>query len=183
MKTLVVYYSFTHNNELLAKAIQKRLNCDIHKIEEVRRRTGLKIMLDLILNRNPRIKPHTYSVVSYEQCIFVAPIWAGKIASPLKTFLLQEKYHINHYSFITVCGGAPWQKEKLTKGLTKLLEREPGLVQELWINDLLSEEKKDTIKYTSGYRIQSTDLEIFERKIDEFVGGLEASYGLKQVVV
>lgn len=182
MKTLVVYYSFTHNNELLAKAIQKRLNCDIHKIEEVKRRTGLTILLDLILNRSPRIKPHPYSISSYEQCIFIAPVWAGKIASPLKTFLLQEKYHINRYSFITVCGGAPHQKEKLIKGLIKLLEQEPGQVQELWINDLLPEEKKDTIKYTSGYRIQSKDLEKFARKIDEFVSGLEASYRLKQVV-
>jgi len=182
MKTLVVYYSFTHNNELLAKAIQKRLNCDIHKIEEVTRRTGLKILLDLILNRSPRIKPPPYSISSYEQCIFVAPIWAGKIASPLKTFLLQEKYHINRYSFITVCGGAPQQKEKLIKGLTKLLEQEPGQVQELRINDLLPEGKKDTIKYTSGYRIQLNDLEKFDRKIDEFMSGLEASYQPKQAV-
>ncbi len=181
MKTLIVYYSFTRNNELLAKAIQARLNCDILKIEEVTKRNGFKILLDLMLNRKPRIKPHPYSISSYEQCIFVAPIWAGEIASPLKTFLLQEKDHINCYSFISVCGGAPQQKEKLVKSLVKLLEQEPGLVQELWINDLLPEEKKDTIKYTSGYRIQSKDLEKFGGKIDEFVEGLEASCQLKQV--
>lgn len=182
MKTLIVYYSFTRNNELLAKTIQQRLNCDIYRIEEVTKRTGFKILLDLILDRTPRIKPHPNSVSAYEQCIFVAPIWAGRIASPLKTFLLQEKDHIKRYSFITVCSGAPQQKEKLAKSLTGLLGKEPGQVRELWINALLPEGKKDTIKYATGYRIQSNDLDKFERNIDEFVSGVDESYRLKQVV-
>lgn len=183
MKTLVVYYSFTRNNELLARTIQKRLNCDIYKIEETGKRTGLKILIDLVFNRKPRIKQHPHTISSYEQCVFVSPIWAGKIASPLKTFLLQEKYNINRYSFITLCGGGSGeQKDKLVKRFTKLLEQEPGLVQELWINDLLPQEKKNTIKYTSGYRIQSSDLEKFDREIDDFVNSLESSYRLKQVI-
>ena len=55
MKTLIAYYSFTHNNEVLAKDLQKKLNCDIHKIEEPGKRTGFTILLDLIFNRNPEI--------------------------------------------------------------------------------------------------------------------------------
>lgn len=181
MKTLIVYYSFTHNNELLAKSIQRRLKCDILNIEAVKRRTGLKIMLDLLFDRRPRLQPYP-SVSSYEQFIFMAPIWAGKIASPMITFLLQEKHHISRYSFITVCGGAPQQKEKLTKNLTALLGCEPEIVQELWTNDLLPKGYRDTIKFASGYRIQPEDLEQFEGKIDEFVRSLDVSHRSKQVV-
>ncbi len=182
MKTLIVYYSFTHNNELLAKAIQKRLNCDIYRIEETRKRNGLTILFDLVFNRTPKIKAYPYFLSAYDQCIFIAPIWAGKIASPLKAFLLEEKHHINRYAFITVCGGAPKQKEKLIEGLTKLLEQRPGSVVELWVNDLLQEKQKNTVKYTSGYRIQLNDLDKFNSRIEDFVKGLESSNKLKQVV-
>lgn len=172
MKTLIVYYSFTRNNEMLAKALQQRLECDIHKIEEVKPRKNISIFLDLLFNREPTIRPTPCLVSLYDQCIFVAPIWAGKIASPLKAFLKEEKYHINRYSFITVCGGNAGQKEKLVKSLTQLLEQPPGAVQELWINDLLPKDKKNTIKYTSGYRLQSGDLKKFDPAIDKFVSGL-----------
>ena len=179
MKTLVVYYSFTHNNEMLAKAIQKRLGCDILRIEEIKKRTGFTILLDLIFNRKPKIRTADLDISSFDQCIFVAPIWAGKIASPLKTFLRQEKYHINHYSFLTICGGYPGQKDKLLKNLTRILEQEPGRIGELWVNDLLPKEKRNTIKYTSGYRIDEDDLISLDSKINGFLDGLEGSYSLK----
>lgn len=183
MKTLIVYYSFTHNNEMLAKVIQARLSCDVHRIEEVTKRTGLKIMLDLMFNRKPRIKSHPYSISSYEQCIFVSPVWAGKIATPLKTFLMQEKRNIKRYSFITVCGGgAPQQRENLAANMAELVGQAPVLVQELWISDLLTEQKEGAVKYTSGYSIQPQDLEKFSGKIDEFLKDLAASHQVKQVV-
>lgn len=170
MKTLIVYYSFTHNNEMLAKYLQKKLACDLLKIETVRPRNSFSILLDVIFNRKSKIKPHSKSVKAYDHCIFLSPIWAGKIASPLKSFLLQEKNNINQYSFITVCGGGNAdQKAKLTDDMANLLQRKPALVQELWINDLLTEEKKNTIKYTSGYRLEEKDLALFHTKIEAFL--------------
>lgn len=184
MKTLIVYYSFTNNNELLARTLQAKLNCDILMIEEVTKRTGFKIMLDLILDRTPKIKPHPFSIDSYELCIFIAPVWAGKIASPLKSFLVQEKNRINTYSFITICGGgAREQKEKLTESLTEIVGQKPGIVKELWTNDLLADEEKDTIKYTTGYRIQQKDLQKFSREIDDFVTALKEPRRRRDVVV
>lgn len=182
MKTLIAYYSFTNNNELLAKAIQKKLNCDIYRIEEPTKRTGFRIMLDLILKRTPKIKPHPYSISAYEQCILMAPVWAGKVASPLRTFLLQEKNHINRYSFITICGGAPQQREKLIADLSELVGQRPTSVQELSINDLLPEEQKNS-KSISGYRVQLRDLDKFNSTIDDFLKGLEAPFQVKPAVV
>lgn len=174
MKTLIVYYSFTRNNEQLASTLRARLSCDVCKIEEKRKRTGLTILLDLVFNRDSGIKPHPHVISSYDHCIFIAPVWAGKIATPLKSFLKYEKYNINSYSFITVCGGMPKQKEKLKMQLTKLAEKAPLQIEELWVNDLLTEEKKNTIRNTSGYRIQPDDLKTFSKKIDDFINKLEA---------
>ncbi len=169
MKTLIVYYSFTHNNEFLAKELQRKLNCDLYRIEERKKRSGFTIMLDLIFHRKPAIKPYPYPIGSFDHCIFVAPVWAGNVASPLKTFLSEHKYFIKDYSFITVCGGYPGQKDKLTRGLTQLVEHEPKAVQELWVNDLLPDDMKNTIKFTSGYRLQEQDLWVFESQITTFL--------------
>jgi flavodoxin len=170
MNTIIVYYSFTNNNEQLAKHLQEKLHCDILKIETVRKRTGLSIMLDLIFGRKPAIRPHEMSMAQYDRFIFVAPVWAGKIASPLKSFLYAENNSIVHYAFITLCGGGQQsQRQKLEAELTAILETPPENVTELWVKDVVEAKTMDTAKFTSAYRIEPKDLEFFAGKIDEFI--------------
>ena len=159
MKTIIVYYSHTHNNEILAGDIQKKLSCDILKIEEVKKRTGFTILLDLLFDRTPTLKGHAASLNLYDDFIFVGPIWASKIASPLKAFLLKEKKYIKHYSFISLCGGVKGQLEKINKQLLLILQHEPEAIKELCINDLPVSERKNAAKY----------LESFKDRIDEFL--------------
>lgn len=181
MKTLIVYYSYTNNNEALANVIRQKLKCDILRIEEVKKRNGFTIVLDLLFNRTPKIKPCSSDIALYNQYIFIAPIWAGKIASPMRSFLIRDRFYISNYSFITLCGGQPGQKEKLVTSLTRLLGHEPGIVQELRINDLLSEDKRNTVKYTSGYHVQPGDMQKFDAAIDDFLNSVEALYELKRM--
>ena len=169
MKTLIVYFSYTKNNKFLACQLQKNLLCDIFEIEEERKRTGLTILLDLIFDRRPKLKDSGVSLSLYENVIFVAPIWAGKIASPLKSFLLKESGHIRSYSFISVCGGTKGQAEKINNELKNITGLDPIVVKELWINDLLPSDKKNSVKYTSGYRILPADLERFSEGIEALV--------------
>ncbi|HEY9489932.1 MAG TPA: hypothetical protein VIQ51_16450 [Chryseosolibacter sp.] len=169
MKTLIVYYSFTQNNEKLAKHLHKMLNCDIVKLETVRQRSGLSIILDLMFHRSPALKTVPYYLRDYDHVIFIAPIWAGRIAMPLKAFLAKEKSNIKRYSFVTVCGGTPGQKEKIKKELASVLNIMPENVIELWINNLLPADKKDTIKYTSGYRIESEEFLKFEKELQPVI--------------
>jgi len=58
MKTLIVYYSFTQNNEALAKMIQTRLDCEMFKIETIRKRSSFSIFLDAVFGRKPAIRMH-----------------------------------------------------------------------------------------------------------------------------
>jgi flavodoxin len=170
MKPLIAFYSFTHNNNLLAKHLQNELNCDMLEIREEKTRKKISILLDLIFNRTPKIKTYLHQVAGYDHCILISPIWAGKIATPLKSFLLKEKENIKDYSFIAVCGGGnPNQKEKIAGQLATLTSQRPTSVCELWINDLLPKEKQGTIKYTSGYRIGDADLNAFSEKINRFL--------------
>jgi flavodoxin len=170
MKNLIVYYSFTQNNEKLADYMQKKLNCDSVKIETIKKRNGFSILLDLVFKRKPELKTIPYYLGDYDHVIFIAPVWAGKIAMPMTSYMMNEKRNIKSYSFITLCGGGnPNQKSKIQSELVSILEKEPSNVLELWINDLLTAEKKNSVKYTSGFRIEPAGVGQFEDKLRDFI--------------
>ena len=184
MKTLIVYYSFTESNEVLALHLQKRVGCEILKIEELKRRTLLTILLDLLLKRNPAIKTRPCSVHDYDHLILIAPIWGAKVASPLKSFILRERANIKRYSFLTFCGGVTGQKEKIERQLTNLSGKDPVNVTELWISDLpMTKEKRASIKWNEGYRMSGDDMKYFESKIEAFLGliGVGQAENLKAI--
>jgi flavodoxin len=170
MKNLIVYYSFTKNNEKIAEYFRNQLSCHIAKIETVRKRSGLSILFDLMFNRKPAVKAIPFYLWNYEHVIFIAPIWAGKIAMPLKTFLLNEKANIKKYSFVTVCGGGnASQKAKVEKQLIELTGKVPEKVVELWVSNLLPIQKQGTVKSVTGYRIQPADFAQFDQQIQEIL--------------
>lgn len=167
MKTLIAYYSFTENNEKLAEYLQKRINCAIVRVETVKNRNSFSILLDLIFNRVPETKTISCSLKDYDHVIFLAPIWAGKIAMPMKSFLVKEKSNIAEYSFITICGGGnPDQKQKIRKQLAEVIQKEPLDVVELWVNKLFPQ---GGVKPTSALRIDETDLNKFQAEIGNFL--------------
>ena len=165
MKTLVVYYSFSGNNRLLAQHLQKRLNADLQEIAEVKPRTGFTILLDVFFRRTPKIVASRINWPQYSRVILLAPIWAGRIASPLKAFLRLAKQHLPQYCFISLCGTG--HNKNLKKELTQLTGQEPEFVLELSVNDLLPPEKKNKIKYTSGYKVQPADLKYFDAALEK----------------
>jgi flavodoxin len=170
MKTIIVYYSNTHNNELLAYHLQKKLSCKVLKIEEVRKRIGLTIFLDILFSRNPKLKDHGISLGQYEHFILIAPIWAGKIASPMRSFMKKERKCITSYSFITLCGGVTGQIEKIRAELNVILEQHPTMVEELWISSLQLGAAK-----IPNYHIKEDDLKCFSKQIEKFVETQPAS--------
>ncbi|GEO07113.1 flavodoxin [Adhaeribacter aerolatus] len=165
MKTLIVYYSFSGNNRLLAQHLQKKLSTDLQEIAEQKSRNGFSILLDVLFRRTPKILEPAITWPQYSQLIFLAPIWAGRIASPLKAFIRLTKQHLPQYSFITLCGTG--HNKNLRKELTQLTGKEPEFILELMVNDLLPPEKKNKIKYTSGYKVQPADLEYFDTSLDK----------------
>lgn len=173
MKNLIVYYSLTNNNESLAKMLQARLGCEMLRIETVGKKGVFSIMLDVIFGRKPAIRRHHTSIMEYDHLILLGPVWMGKIASPLRTFLSEEKGSINRYSFISVCGGLPGQKEKLEKELETIVGVRPRSVSELWVSEIIGGNVTKNAKNVSAYKITSTDLEKFRTKIDEFCDALE----------
>lgn len=173
MKPLIVYFSHGGNNELLAYRLQKEFECDILEIEPSGKRTVFSIFLDIVLARTPRIKPCAVSLDQYDLLIFVAPIWAGKIAGPLKSFLVRERSHIQDYAYISLCGGGNGeQATKVRSELSSIVGRDPLTVKELWVIDLPPTDVEEHARNISGYKVTPENINHFVPDIRSFVDEL-----------
>lgn len=169
MNYLIIYYSHSGNNEKLALELKERIGCDIYKISEVKKRKTISILFDFFLIRNSRLASSNISMKKYDKIILVSPIWGGRIASPMRTFIEQEKGNLENYFYITFCNGEIGQKEKIASELYSIVQRKPYEVTELWINSLLPVEKKNKVKHTFNYRISKPDIERFDKDIESLI--------------
>lgn len=167
MKTLIVYYSLTGNNQALAEKLYEPLQYDILRLEEETKRNVFTTLLDLVFKRLPRLKKYNVDISSYENVVLIAPVWAGKVAAPMESFIRRERKNLKTYSFITLCGGVAGQKEKLTASLSAIIGKQPVAVEELWVSDLLSDQEK-ALKHVGVYKIKETDWDRFDTKITAF---------------
>lgn len=173
MKLLIVYYSFTGNNEALARKLGEVMECDTLRIEEKKKRTNASFALDVIFKRRPKLKEYDVDLSAYDHIILVAPVWAGMIATPMQSFARQEAGNLKRYSVIALCGGADGQKENIRTFLESTMLWKPLLVEELRVSDILSH--KDTIKSKIPYKVKADDLEVFNPKIEAFLSALGVS--------
>lgn len=169
MKSLIVYYSHTGNNEILAKVLQERLGCPIHRITERKKRRTISILTDAYLKRHSALEAADVKIGAFDQVVFVAPVWGRRVASPMRTFIESEKGNLVRFHFITLCNGEEGQKEKLAMELYAASGMRPEGIEELWINSLLPEDKRNRIKYTFNYRVDREDMWRFDREIEAFL--------------
>ena len=87
----------------------------------------------------------------------------------MRTFIKKEKANLTDYSFITICSGATGQREKLAAELAALTPQKPAAVAELWINNLLPEEKRNKIKYATGFKAARQHIQEFDEEINFFI--------------
>jgi flavodoxin len=169
MKTLIVYYSHSGNNEKLGYELKERIGCDIHKICEVKKRKTISILFDFFFKLKSKLSSYSINLKEYDKVIFAAPIWGGRIASPMRKFIDIEKNNLKRYFYITLCNGEVGQKEKIDSELYSIFQRRPNGVKELWINSLFPEDKQNKIKHTFNFKISKHDLERFDKDVELFI--------------
>src|SRR5690554_596563 len=156
MSTLIVVYTRSKNNLLLAQELQMRLQCKLHLLTEVKPRSGFSVLLEPLFPAKTELVDTEISLTPYEQIIFVAPVWWKRVAAPMRLFMQQHKEEVKKYSFITMCNGVVGQKEKLEEELTALLGQRPVAVTELWVGSLI-------------FRAIRHDLALFDEEITAFL--------------
>jgi len=158
MKTTVISYSLTGNNEWLAKSLAGSLGAEHVSITEPGKRSMGTIFLDNLFKRTPKVavpavKPEVHGLV-----VFVGPVWMGQVASPLRACFREFGPKLGKYTFVSICGGADGPNPKLAAELTKRLGKEPSAIVELHKADFLPPEPKPTRNDTMKYRVSEEQI-------------------------
>ena len=167
MKTAIISYSLTGNNEAIATRIAKEMKVEHIRVTERKKRTNGTIAIDLLLGRIPFTQPGEQVLSSYDLIIFVAPIWMGQPAFPLRSYLGFLKKHPIKYAYVSISGGAMNDNPGLEEKLLKRTGMEPCVLVDHNIIDLLPTEPKPTTHDTSKYRLTEEDIErLAEHTVD-----------------
>lgn len=165
MNYKVISYSFTGNNETLAAAIASKLAAEHVKVSESRTRTFGTIAFDMLFNRTPKVLPPIKSFAENEMVIFVAPVWMGQAAAPLRAYFRSLKRAQSRYLFISISGGADGANPKLSAELSKRAGRPPVMIFDFHIKELLPAKPEPTREETSSYRLSEEEAEILSNKV------------------
>jgi flavodoxin len=176
VNALVVAYSLSGNNTLLADHLAGQLEADRADINPDRSMGMFQIALDALFNRSPKLKPEHRDPGGYDVVVLAGPIWMGKIASPIRSYVEEFRSHLRTIAFVSACGGALGPNEKVGAQVKKLIGEDPVAFKQLYINDLLPAEQQNDSKATSAYTVTSADLEGgWKTDIDEFVRQVRAA--------
>jgi flavodoxin len=105
---LVVTYSRTGNTARVGKELANHLDADFERIEELENRQGIAgfaiAALESLAKGLPSIRttkdPSQYSLV-----VLGTPVWAGHMASPVRTYLTLQHAHLPRMAFFATMGG------------------------------------------------------------------------------
>lgn len=114
---LVVFYSRTGKTKIAAQGLANKFSCTVEELQSTENREGLlgafTCVLDQLLDRDDQLLPCNKDMSSYNPIIIAAPIWLGRLSSPVRTFLKQSNLRGKEvYIFLTYNGRLTEEKEK-----------------------------------------------------------------------
>lgn len=112
-KVLVVTYSYTGTSLRLAQRLCALQGWTLGQIEETTPRSGAsgtwRCILDSLMRRRPQIEYVGPVPARFEVVVLIAPIWAYRLASPMRSFVGRYRAQLHDFAVISVMGsrGAP----------------------------------------------------------------------------
>ena len=171
MSLLVLYYSRSGNNRLLAQHLAQRLGA---AVEEVKTRFWYplpRMIWQLRTGNLPAVRPLSHDPAGFDHVLLVAPLWDMHVAFPLAAALQANRTAIGRYDFATFCGYVrEGQPEAVRKSLAELVGHPPVHQIELHVGDLVPAEQRYNVRKVSGRRVRPSDLSTFERQIAAIIG-------------
>jgi flavodoxin len=105
---LVVSYSLGGTTRVVADEIATALSADTHEIQEARKRSGMMQYflagLESLAKGLPAIRSDC-DPGGYELVVLGTPVWAGSMASPMRSFLFSNHGKINNVACFCTMGG------------------------------------------------------------------------------
>lgn len=152
MKTLVAYYSRTQNTEKVAKLIKEGFHADIEEIKPVKGYGGpvgyARGGFESAREKTPKLEESLNNPSEYDLIIIGTPVWAFTMASPVLTYLRENKDKFNKVAFFTTAGSS---------GMESTLENM----------------EKETKKPLKTLFLTKVDMKNYETKTQEFIEQLK----------
>ena len=96
MSTLIVYFSLEGNTAYIADELARRLEADTLRLvpREAYHTGGFKKYFwggkSAVMSEAPELEPYDVDPAGYDLIILGTPVWAGRCAPPLRTFLARH---------------------------------------------------------------------------------------------
>ena len=118
MKTAVVYYSMGGNTAWAAAQLAARLDAELIALRPRRAYPdkGLRKFLwggkSAVMGETPALEPYRFDAARYDRIILGTPLWASRIAPPLRSFLYEQRGALlgKPLAAFICCGGGSTEK-------------------------------------------------------------------------
>lgn len=132
MKAIIIYYSLTGKTALVATTAAKVLDADVRRIDEVKIRKIPSVYffgsLAAMTNKSSRIKPLDFNVDNYDLILVGSPVWAGKPAPAVNTFIAETAFKGKDVVTFCTAFGDLKETEVSFKNLTTKVAKKSGKV-------------------------------------------------------
>lgn len=106
---LVVCYSRTGLTAKVGRDIAASCGADFELIREARDRSGplgfLRSLWDTVRHKQPAIMAPAQDASDYALVILGAPVWAGQVASPMRSYIAQHGKDFHRVALFCTMGG------------------------------------------------------------------------------
>lgn len=129
--TLIVFYSFTGNARRLAQLLAAQRGWPVGEVIERRPRSGatgfLRCVADSLFARRPAVKYEGPDPADFATVVLIAPIWVGRLAGPMRSFVADKRQWIRRAAVLTTMGARG--ASNAVAEIARLLGRDPVLAE------------------------------------------------------
>lgn len=157
MKLAVVYYSLSGNNERFARDVSQALDAPSIEIKPRKPVKNSTIFWNLVSGSAPKCAPEPRTLANCDKLLFIAPVWMGMVAFPLRPYLRAARELNKPFAFLTIDGGSEKGNPTLERDLLKRAGCEPEFMLEQQIYTLIPPDKAADYSASNPYRITDAD--------------------------
>ncbi|MGL5004895.1 MAG: flavodoxin family protein [Casimicrobium sp.] len=116
---LIVYYSMSGHTKTLAERIARETGWTLARIEDATKQMGmlqqLRAVMSTFFGLKPNIRYSGPSPAAFDLIVLGGPVWVGKMAAPLRTFVANHRHEFKALALFCTYGGSG--ADKAMKGL------------------------------------------------------------------
>jgi flavodoxin len=106
---LIVYYSNAGHTRKVAEEMAKAAGWRAAEIHEAKPRRGrwgeIRCVIESLIGIKPHIELTSPPINTFDLIVIGTPVWAGHVASPVRSFLAKHRDSLRRVAFFCTCAG------------------------------------------------------------------------------